>query len=241
MIVKKFQAFAKGDFMSHNLVDDLKKMQISTNLTDYAKQIENYDKEKLLREQEKLKKRMKLPYIFVGDRYYKIEEINISDLPKEKNRVWLRKSIAFVQSMLSGVLKKGGVESVDFSTYMGHIKNKFMETIFVPDYAIENLKGKTVTFADKLTMNGMIAYRTYLLLLYYKLSKLKMDMEFAIPEALIEEQKENKDLDRNKFFKRYFLPKSVSAVHDTMLKEKLVAEPLKKDFGIERIEPEAKK
>lgn len=222
--------------MADNYFKNLENMQKDINLTEYENLIANLDENSLIKEQEKLRKRLKLSYTVVGDGFYNTEVINIADLPKEKNRVWLRKKISFAQALIGGLLKRNGVQNGEYSTFMGYIKDKFMQTVFVPSYATANLQGKTIPFADKLTVNGMLAYRKYLLLLYYNIHKQKKDFEIAIAEALIEEQKQDKDLNREKFFKRFFLPKSVSAVYETMLKEKLVSAKLKKDFGYQKLE-----
>ncbi|MBO7508534.1 MAG: hypothetical protein J6T39_02705 [Clostridia bacterium] len=218
--------------------------QSSINLTEFEQGLAGLTKEALLKEQEKLNKKIKLQYIVVNPvlPVYHVEEVNIADNPEQKNRVWLRKNVAFATGVLSGIFKEIGVSSEEFSGFMGYVRDKFLETVYVPHIAEITLKGKTVPLADKLTMSGLKAYRRYLLFLcdnlehscYVKGGDNSMDFQIAVVDALAKEMEVDDDLNREQFFTTYFLPKSVDACYKNMLKEKTISEKLKKDFGFEK-------
>ena len=212
------------------------------NLTEFEQKIGKMSKEELLKEQEKLKNKIALKYIVVDPILpkYSVQEFDIADDVEQKNRVWLRKNISFVTNILQSKLKDIGVASEEFGGFMAYVRDKFLNTTEAPHYAEAKIAGKPVSLSDKLSMTGLKAYRRFLLFLcdnlehscYVKNGNNSMDFTVAVADALMKEKQVDKDLARENFFTRYFLPKSIDACYKNMLKEKTVAEKLKKDFDL---------
>ena len=216
--------------------------QKALNLTEFEQKIGKMGKQELIKEQEKLKNKIALRYIVVDPILpkYSIKEFDIADDVEQKNRVWLRKNISFVTNILQSKLKDIGVASEEFGGFMAYVRDKFLNTTEVPHYAEAKIAGKSVSLADKLSMTGLKAYRRFLLFLcdnlenscYVKNGNSSMDFTVAVADALIKEREVDDNLNRENFFTRYFLPKSIDACYKNMLKEKTIAEKLKKDFDI---------
>lgn len=209
----------------------MEKPQKEYNLTDYKKEIELLSESELLAKKEGLKAKQTVNYVYVGDGYYSNKKINIADNPDAKNRIYMRKKVAFASAMINSFLKQN---CEDYAPYRAYINDHFIQTTNIPSYATANLHGKSVTFADKLSLKGMVAYNRYLLLIYDNLQKGASFVE-AVYIAVGEEAEIDRDFDRSRFYTRYFLPKSIETVYTNLLKEKVINDKLK-DFGLEKRE-----
>ena len=209
---------------------ELKDLHQSYNLTEYKNQIENYSEEELKNEQQKLHEKMNINYLCLGEGFYSVKKINIANNPDEKNRIYVRKKVMFLSALISGHL---GDYVEDYAPYRNYINQTFMDAIYVPEYATVNLKGKTVAFADKLSLKGMIAYKNYLMFLYDNMKTKNMEFREAVYMALCQEMEVDANLDRNKFFSSKFLPKSINTTYQNLLKEKVINEKLK-TIGLEK-------
>ena len=209
---------------------ELKDLHQSYDMTEYKNQIKNYDEEELRKEQQKLHEKMNINYLCLGDGYYSVRKINIADNPDEKNRVYVRKKVMFLSALISGHL---GVYVEDYAPYRNYINKVFMNSTHFPDYVTVNLKGKSVAFADKLSLKGMIAYKNFLMFLYDDLKNKDLGFKEAVYFALGQEIDVDGNLDRNRFYSSRFLPKSINTTYKNLLKEKVINEKLK-TFGLEK-------
>ena len=181
--------------------------QNALNLTDYEAEIAYFSKVELLKEQEKLKNKLNLQYIVIDPQLprYSVQKINIAEDIEQKNRVWLRKNVSFATVILQGLLNDIGVASEEFSGFMGYIRDQFLKSINVPQYAEVGLAGKSVPMADKLSMIGLKAFRRYLLFLcdnlehscYVKGGNSSMDFTIAVADALVKEMEVDDNLNRD--------------------------------------------
>lgn len=206
------------------------------NMTEYENSVKDLSVEQLKAEVEKTFKKLKLNYIYVGDEYYTVKEYNIANSINEIGRVYNRKKIAFVSAMLSGCFRQ---RRADYALAWDWVNKRFMEsTNGVPGYVTVPLQGKAVSFADKLTGTGCIAYRNYLMLIYDYMDNKGRDLETAVSYALRDEREYDKKFDRNKFYTRYFLPKSINGINKNILKIKVLKKHIKEKTAIEQIKNE---
>lgn len=197
------------------------------DFTSQLKQYQGLTEQQLVAEKQKLEKKENVNYICVGNGYFNVVTKNIANYPTQKNRVFVRKKIAFISAMISGFLK-GKVDN--YAPFWKYINNSFLNTIAVPEYATATLQNKKIAFADKLSLDGMMAYRKYLMFVYDNLSG-GMSFEGAVNKAIRQEFSIDNNLNRGGFFTRNFLPKSIDAIYNNLLKERAIDEVLK-HFGL---------
>ena len=116
--------------------------------------------------------------------------------------------------------------AVDYASYWKYINDEFLKTTSDPDYVTARLQGKTVPFADKLNLQGLTAYKRFLVVLSDNLEKTPF-FQFAVQNALDAEIEYDKDFNRDKFYTRYFLPQSIDPIFKNLMKEKIVDNRLK--------------
>ena len=195
------------------------------DMTDYQAKIDKMSNEQLEKERASLRKKMQVNYLSLQNNHTFVTlEADISECPDEKNRIYTRVKVKRVTKFISGLL---GTYVENFSGYWDWINKKFMDTTLVPDYAYAKLQGKKVTFADKLSVKGLVAYKRYLLLLYRNMTDKNMDLEIAVAAALCEEKVIDKDFDRKKFYNSDFLPSNLIGIYKNLLREKMLNEKFK--------------
>ena len=207
-------------------------LTVSINMNDYQKKIENYDFNKLLAEKEKILNKQNVSYTYVSLGSYYTQQINISENPDEKNRIYVRKKVAMLSKIISGQLSSF---AVDYASYWKYINDEFLKTTSDPDYVTARLQGKTVPFADKLNLQGLTAYKRFLVVLSDNLEKTPY-FNFAVQNALDAEIEYDQDLNRDKFYTRYFLPQSIDSIFKNLMKEKIVDNRLKELGNVAKAE-----
>ena len=75
------------------------------DFTSQLKQYQGLTEQQLVAEKQKLEKKENVNYICVGNGYFNVVTKNIANYPTQKNRVFVRKKIAFISAMISGFLK----------------------------------------------------------------------------------------------------------------------------------------
>lgn len=207
-------------------------LNVSLNMREYREKIETMSVKQLLKEKEKVEKHLTVNYIFMGPNYYSVGQVNIKDDPEEKNRIYVRKKVAIITKMISGQLNQ---YTTDFASCWNFINKKFLETTSYGDHVTAILKGKSVPFADKLTVKGLTAYKKYLLVLSDNLGK-DMNLIPAAQDAIDTEYYADANLDRTKFYSRKYLPSSIDAIFKNLIKSKMVDEQLAKVGIVEKQE-----
>ena len=207
-------------------------LNVSLNMKEYRERIETMSVKQLLKEKEKVEKHLTVNYIFMGPNYYSVGQVNIKDDPEEKNRIYVRKKVSILTKIISGQISE---YTTDFASCWSFINKKFLETTSYGDYVTAILRGKSVPFADKLTVKGLTAYKKYLLVLNDNLSK-NMNMIPAVNDAINTEFYADNNMDRNNFYSRKFLPASIDAIFKNLIKSKIVGEHLSKVGTIEKQE-----
>ena len=217
-------------------IKDIVDFESFENMTEFENSVKDLPVEKLNEELDKTLKKLKLNYIYVGDEYYSIKEINISDKINEISRVYNRKRISFVATLLSGCFRE---RRADYALAWDWVNKKFMEsTGGAPDFVTIGLQGKAVSFADKLNFNGCVAYKNYLMLIYDYMDNKGQDLETAAYYALRDEKAVDQKYDRNKFYTRYFLPKSINGISKNILKIKVLKKHIKEKTALEQMKNE---
>ena len=209
------------------------KLVFALDMTDYQKKIENYDFDKLTAEKQKILGRMDVSYIHMGFGTFSTEKLNIANDPDEKNRIYVRKKVAMISKIISGQLAD---YAVDFAPYWRYINEEFLKTTCDPDYVTARLQGKTVPFADKLNLQGLTAYKRYLLLLSENLEKMMPYFQIAVQNALEVEMDVDQNLDRDHFYTRYFLPQNIDAVFKNLMKERAINKRIKEVGNVKKQE-----
>ena len=209
------------------------------DMNDYIKKVESMTEPELLKERDAIAKKMKLNYTFLIAGYtHKITD-NIGDNPDEKNRVYNRKKIAIISKFVSSKINKFADNMED---YWVAINKAFLYSTEAPDYAGANIKGKRVTFANRLSLFGMIAYKHYLLNIFDNLDirdKFE-DFNTLVNYSLYQEKKLDIDMDRDEFFSRKVLPEDQETITKNLLKEKILRERIKKTTGFDSQEKDEK-
>ena len=195
---------------------------VALNMNDFKKKIDEYDLEKLMHEKDKILKRLSVPYIYMSLNSYYREDVNIAKDSDEQNRIYVRKKVAMIIGIINAKLNE---YTNDFSSCWKTINGRFEESTYSPTYASVKLEGKTVPFADKLNLQGLIAYKRYLLFLCDGLNKIgSLDAEAVI--ALGKEKEVDKELNREDFYTRYFLPHNINSIFKNLTKIRIVNERL---------------
>lgn len=211
-------------------------LSVSLNMNEYKQKVEAMSVKQLLKEKEKIERHLTVNYIFMGPNFYSVNQVNIKDDPEEKNRIYVRKKVSILTKMISGQLNQ---YTTDFASCWQFINKKFLETTSYGNHVTAILKGKTVPFADKLTVKGLTAYKKYLLVLSDNLSK-GINLVPAAQDAIDTEYYADANLDRNKFYSRKYLPASIDAIFKNLIKSKIVDEQLAKVGTVENKDEMAK-
>ena len=218
------------------------------DMTDYAKKIKEMTEAELLKEKEKLDEKLSVNYVCLHDtiygRYAETERYNIKDNPDEKNRIYNRRKVAFVSKIISSKINQFASNMQDYWSY---INKTFMESLddfdgeTLPFYATDRIKGKTVTFANRLGRDGMIAYKHFLMFLDDNMDKYS-DFAVAVHISVEKEKSIHKNLPtpRNEFFTRKILPESLETISKNIVKSKILNDQIKKVVGIEKIDSSTK-
>lgn len=199
------------------------KLTVAINMQDYKNKIKDYDFAKLEKEKQKIEDSLNVNYIQMGVGMYFSNKKNIANDPDEKNRIYVRKKVSIVVKIISGQLSK---TAVDFASYWKYINDEFLKTTSDPDYVSAKLQGKNVPFADKLNLQGLVAYKRYLILLSDSLEKIPF-FKMAVQVALDAECDADRDMHRENFYTRSFLPNDIDAIFKKLMKEKIVSERMK--------------
>ena len=211
-------------------------LSVSLNMNEYKQKVGAMSVKQLLKEKEKIERHLTVNYTFMGPNFYSVGKVNIKDDPEEKNRIYVRKKVSILTKMISGQLNQ---YTTDFASYWKYINKQFLDTTSYGDHVTAVLKGRSVPFADKLTVKGLTAYKRYLLVLSDNLSK-NMDLAPAVKNAIDTEFYADADLARNKFYSRKFLPASIDAIFKNLIKSKIVDEQIKKVGTVENKDEMAK-
>ena len=194
------------------------------DLADYESKLDEMSRLDLVYEKARLAERMDMKYLKLYEYDVKEQVENISENAEEKERIFLRHRLKFIIKMINSELKKKFVQ--DYSSTWHEVNKNFDISSFKPFFA-EKVLEKTVTFADRLSTEGMKAYKNYLLFLHDNLSNKNLDVEDCIGKAIIEEMKvDNGELNRGNFFSRNVIIES-EKLTKTILKERLIDKKIK--------------
>lgn len=211
----------------------------AVDMSAYQKKLDGMTLEKLQKEKEKVDAKMHVNLLCLKQNHsFAVEDTDISNSPDEKNRIYTRMKVRQICKFISGLF---GEYVEDFSAYWEWINQKFIDSTQIPGYAYAKLEGKRVTFADKLSVKGMVAYKRYLLLIYKNFTEKNMDLELAVFYAITEEREIDKQFDRAKFYSPIFLPKDLQGIYKNLLRDKLIKEALKEKSVIKQKEIENEK
>ena len=205
-------------------------LNVALDMREYKEKLEKMNIKQLLAEKEKVRNRLKVNYIVVGDYYYGVSEVNIADDPVERDRILLRKKVSIIAKVISGQLNK---YTVDFALYWKEINDAFLRTTLHGNYVTAVLRGKSIPFADKLSVKGLTEYKKYLLVLSDNLEKMD-NFKWAVRDAIDTECAAFDEILRNKFYTKKFLPASIDAVYKNIAKSKAVEDQIAKVGTIER-------
>lgn len=213
--------------------DIMKKMNVTVavNMDDYKNKIAGFDFEQLEAEKQKIRKNMNVPYIHLqigsdAKTHIVYENLNIADDKDERERILLRKKVAVISSVISGQLNKF---TTDFASNWNYINTEFLKSTSDPSYVSARLQGKSVPFANKLSLLGLKAYKKYLILLSDCIGKMP-HFNMAVHQALFLETKMDQEVGRFGFYTRYFLPNNIDSIYKNLVREKIINATMKQ-FG----------
>lgn len=213
------------------------KITISLNMSEYISKIEEMPYDMLKKEYEKIKDRLKVTYTVLGKGYYIDKEINIANNPDELNRIFVRKEVSAISKIISGQLLE--FSKNNFDIYWKHINDTFMSTTNHPQYADADIGQKNIPFANRLNVNGLLAYKRYLLALSDSI-KHNTHLLVAITEASNEElYYDEEKLDRSDFYTNYFLPQNTEVALKNVAKLRIVREQMKKVGNYQKTDKES--
>ena len=183
------------------------------DLEDYKEKLNEMSQADLVYEKYRLYEKMDMKFMKYTLYGWKEDVENISENPDEKNRIYLRHKMKFVIKMVNSELAN---RDVDYRETWKFINEMFVIGSFRPDFADKIFSNKAITFADRLTVDGMKAYKNYLLFLYDELSSSHDDAIDCVSRAVNKElEVDDGKLDRAKFYSKKVIienPKLTKAV-----------------------------
>ena len=194
------------------------------NMTDYLTKIEKMTKKQLLKEYEKIREKLVVKYLVTGLRNYFEQEENIADNAEEKDRIYIRKKLSAVVKMVSGQLSNF---ADNYSAFWKEINKTFIESTPYSRHANAILEDKDIAFSNKLSLQGLQAYKKFLLVLSHYLQKTN-SFQYSLSKAIECEVDADKDKPRDNFYSKKFLPVSIETVYKNIVKSIVLEKQIKK-------------
>lgn len=210
------------------------KLIIPINMTDYQKKINDYSFEQLTAEKEKIAKKLNVSYIYVDPLLQRFEttRANIATAPEEKNRIYVKRKVEALIVYINSLLKK---DIDDYSEFWRTLNDKFSESTNYHTISAIRIPGKRSPFANRLSLSGLTAYKRFLFFVSEQL-ELGADYSPAIKIAIEQEKDVDKNLDREKFFTRFFLPNNIDAIFKNLMKDKMINDKMKEIGNVKKVE-----
>ena len=202
------------------------------NISDYLAKIKAMTKEQLLKEKEKLESKLVVRYLVTGLKNYYEQEENIASNAEEKDRIYIRKKLSAVVKMVSGQLSNF---ADNYSAYWKEINKAFIGSTPYSRHANAILEDKEIAFSNKLSLQGLRAYKKFLLFLSYYLQKTN-SFEYSLSRAIECEVDADKEKPRNNFYSKKFLPVNIETVYKNIVKSIALEEQIKKVTALKKQE-----
>lgn len=135
-----------------------KKTKLDLELEEYVKKINDFNKDKLQKELEKLDKKLVVPY--VSAKTYDIDNKDISKDATEKNRLYMRNITSSTAKWIGYAIQQ---TEKDYSSTWSLINATFSSKTIKPDYdSIRMALDEGVSFMDTLSLEGLKMYKKFL-------------------------------------------------------------------------------
>ncbi len=206
--------------------------QYLINMSDYREKVEKMTANQLFKEQEKIREKLVVRYLIIGLKEYFEEEENIADNAEEKDRIYIRKKLSGVVKMVSGQLSNF---ADNYSAYWKEINKTFIESTPYSRHANAILEDKDIAFSNKLSLQGLQAYKKFLLVLSHYLEKTN-SFQYSLSKAIECEVDADKDKPRDNFYSKKFLPVNIETVYKNIVKSIVLDEQIKKVNALKKQE-----
>lgn len=192
-------------------------------LIEYSESLKDMSIDQLNAEREKLHKKMTTKVLHLGTYSYTEKEVDISNNSEFKNRLYVRHKLKLLVKMINIELKN---RKLNYQEYWKKISDFFRTKTSAPSYAYMELD-KSATFADRLSLDGIILYKKYLLFLYDAMS----NEGKKVVESMNQAFDKVADVDRNMLYYGDIFSKDVvigtDKVVNAILKETVLNKKLK--------------